>query len=785
MPTKTKENLRLHVDLRYFYIPLFCLFLMFAPLLRGLFFAADLLPYQVAGSIIMAVVLVDTWVRRQPLLGGPVAYAFLWVTLAYGISVPVAASRTQAIQGFARYAMFFGVYWISWYIARESRISRNLVIYAGLAGSVAVALIGLLSAGNLIDFPGAVVGSRISSTLQYPNALAAFMMFFSIVGFTMWVLAEDVTARILLSLAVYCEVLVFLSSYSRGGWVVYPFSVVALLALTPKEFRAKLVFAICSTLTSVLLVLRQFVTALETKHPGSTLKYALYGALTACLIQAGYYVYKRISSELLAPAARKVVAWAAGCYAGLTFLVYLAMLLAQYGVGLKGVLPASIMKRISSISLDDPSFLTRAFSTKDALRIFLDYPLLGRGAGAWNALYHGYQIVLYWTTEVHNHFAQVLVETGVLGFAGYISVWLLLSYSVLKSLLPYARSSDESVGGRSSFSARDRMRLWGLFVGVISVGIHSAMDFELSLPGVAYGVWAMMGVIAAQIEKSGRYPRFDWYLGRTRRAVSYVLVALVLVSVFVPSFLFQRAAYYGSLGASAMMNHDFLRAEALFQAARRLDPFTGSYLVDIGQCYAARGLLEKRPELIEKAVAAFRQARLLEPYNVNYIVQMTDVLAASGRFLEGAEFAKSLTELVPLDVRSYETFVRLSVSSYVDAVLKGSETSSAEMYLDEALKIPEKLARLKAGVTGTYAERWSPDHLNLTPALKLYLGQAYYLRKDLRNAQTFLSEAVKDRNLKSEADAWMTAVTILEGQMPRSQASPDVQRIISYLEQGQ
>ena len=52
---------------------------------------------------------------------------------------------------------------------------------------------------------------------------------------------------------------------------------------------------------------------------------------------------------------------------------------------------------------------------------------------AWDALYHRYQVTLYWFTEVHNHFAQVLVETGYPGFIAFTAFWILVLIMGLKA----------------------------------------------------------------------------------------------------------------------------------------------------------------------------------------------------------------------------------------------------------------------------------------------------------------------------------------------------------------
>jgi O-antigen ligase len=57
-----------------------------------------------------------------------------------------------------------------------------------------------------------------------------------------------------------------------------------------------------------------------------------------------------------------------------------------------------------------------------AVEIVKDHPIIGAGAGGWEALYRQYQNYSYWTTETHSHFLQVWVETGtlVVSILGYV-----------------------------------------------------------------------------------------------------------------------------------------------------------------------------------------------------------------------------------------------------------------------------------------------------------------------------------------------------------------------------
>jgi len=81
------------------------------------------------------------------------------------------------------------------------------------------------------------------------------------------------------------------------------------------------------------------------------------------------------------------------------------------------LIPTSIVDKIKSISFKDRNFVERLVFYKDGLKIFLKSPIFGYGGGTWVSLYFMYQSYLYFTTQSHNYFLQVLLDTGLFGFA--------------------------------------------------------------------------------------------------------------------------------------------------------------------------------------------------------------------------------------------------------------------------------------------------------------------------------------------------------------------------------
>ena len=178
--------------------------------------------------------------------------------------------------------------------------------------------------------------------------------------------------------------------------------------------------------------------------------------------------------------------WTAGIAVGI--------LLAAAGIGAGAglhqrisaeVLPGSLMSRIHQFKdIGSSSYASRIDFKYAALKIVKDHPLIGTGTGGWNALYHQYLDFPYWTTEVHDHFFQVWVEAGTLGFAAFLAMWGLLAYNLWR--LYRARPARE-----------EWVLNWGVASAALALGAHAAIDFDLSLAAVAFILWSLFALVAA------------------------------------------------------------------------------------------------------------------------------------------------------------------------------------------------------------------------------------------------------------------------------------------------
>jgi O-antigen ligase len=172
---------------------------------------------------------------------------------------------------------------------------------------------------------------------------------------------------------------------------------------------------------------------------------------------------------------------AAVCVLVLVFLVFLGKV--------------QVLGRLGNLGPD-----MRLKITKDCLRMFSHRPVLGWGLGTFPTVYPGYRSFYtnLFVNEAHNDYAQLLVETGLLGFG--LMLWFLIR--LYQYGLPTSRRWEFKWDGAVSLAA---------LLGCTGLLLHSFVDFNLQIPANAALFYVLCGLAAsrplAKLSKPGRSRR--------------------------------------------------------------------------------------------------------------------------------------------------------------------------------------------------------------------------------------------------------------------------------------
>jgi O-antigen ligase len=174
---------------------------------------------------------------------------------------------------------------------------------------------------------------------------------------------------------------------------------------------------------------------------------------------------------------RVAVGVAAVCVLVFTFLVFLGKV--------------QVLGRLGNMGPD-----IRLKITKDCWRMFSHRPVLGWGLGTFPTVYPGYRSFYtnLFVNEAHNDYAQLLVETGLLGFG--LMLWFLVQ--LYRSGWPTSRRWEFRWDGAVSLAA---------LLGCTGLLLHSLVDFNLQIPANAALFYVLCGLAASPLAKLSKSRR--------------------------------------------------------------------------------------------------------------------------------------------------------------------------------------------------------------------------------------------------------------------------------------
>jgi O-antigen ligase len=778
--SKKKEQMLfgLNIDLRPFFLFGLFLILFFSPFMRGLFFPPEFLPACILVGSTFIICVFDQVLRREifvPRLA--LDWAVIAFVLAWALSLIGAVHMVSALRELMEAAACAFLYICALRAARDERSFDLLLIVCYLAG-IGVALIGVLAAVGVFPFPGAYHGGRLMSTFQYPNSLAVYLLLLNCIGLTLSVKRERLLPKIFYSCGNFLMILVILGTQSRGGWVVYPLAVGSLIALIPAALRWRAAYHLVIPLGCALFASRGFFGMLRAGESLQAGQYVVYGAVAAAALQAAYHFLALwLNRDEVTDATRRLAAAGGVGYLALVTAFYVYSSAGALPIGATAVAPAEVVRRAEQISAYDVSFQGRLEFSRDALKIVRDHPIIGLGGGGWNALYHKYQSSLYWTTETHNHFFQTWVEAGTLGFLALLGVWV----GFAAVFAGYLRRHE---GGGMRISAS------GAAVGAFALGLHSAFDFDLSLPALSFLLFALFGAVrgalAGALEGSsadeaaagsgpdaaaGSSPgrrdgrtglkaflhRLRWIGPQAPAAPAWLIGATIIglaagLALIIPARNFYAAGTVGAVGARALLNKDLETAERCYAEAHRLDPFTASYAADLAQIYAAQSLAGDDAIKHYRAIKLAREAAEAEPYNAQVRAVLVNVYLVLREPLLAAEEAEALLDANPMLASNYELVAaaRLEAARYYLRLGKADLARPQLRPVDDVVREMEKKG------------------IEVTPRFRLYQGALAAVAGRLTEALAHLEEAAQERDTEYEAKAWLAAALEAAGDSHKS-----------------
>lgn len=709
----------------------------YPPYFRGLFFNEDMFVYHIITGLIFILVWIEKISRKEyNFLETPLDWTILAYAGAYLLSLTGAVHIGEAIYGFLKALNYFMVYFMVTQVVRDYR-RYEYMLKIILASGVGVAAIGILAAVGLSQYPSAFTYengvARILSTLQYPNTTAAYLAVISLIGVTLWIREKNHVMKLIYGTSIYLLMLVVLAALSKGAWLIFILGAILLLLGMPGIYRFKSVYIMGLAGMATLFTYSRFIAeipAVSGCEPAAALKRLLLGLVIIGLGQAvwdlGLVLYHRMQRP-----------WLTVYIISLGLAVFILSYYYLPVNEMAGIIaPDSLKARIAGITdTSSGSYTSRLDFARCGMDIVKEYPITGAGAGGWNALYHQYQNYLTWTTEPHNHFVQVAVEAGSIGFLAFISVWVCLFWALFNIFRAIFKSSVEGL----TADKLDRWILnWGTAAAALAFGVHAAMDFDLSLGAMVILLWTFLALIntGAKIETPDAYEIV--FRPVINMAAAIILVAIILFC----GQNFSMALNCAQQGDGLLMEitapkqgvenkEDELRSvEEWFGRATLSDPYNGNYHGNLAQVYAlqfSQAAQSQNPAALEyydKTKKEIKRAGELSPYNIKLRNVLVNISLGIND-LEGAiEQSRWAIKANPNDINAYEGFIQISLKA-TELYLNQNNFSKASYYAQEIVKQANAIEMKRKKIDPK--QPWSGRALILNPSTQLTLGKAQFL----------------------------------------------------------
>lgn len=218
---------------------------------------------------------------------------------------------------------------------------------------------------------------------------------------------------------------------------------------------------------------RIFVTAIAALMAGSIFLSGSRGGMVAFVAQMVVLIV------LLLPAHRNN--WKQPLMLGIFLMLVIAFL-----VWLGG---SELTRRLASIHAETQGEISggvRLTIDRDCLHMLVRRPLLGWGLGTFPIVYPQFRsfYTTFFVNQAHNDYLQLLVETGIAGFA--IAIWFLVL--LFRQVAAKVKDWTESLSGVLTVTAA---------LGCMGILVHSFLDFNLQIPANAAWFYVLCAVAAA------------------------------------------------------------------------------------------------------------------------------------------------------------------------------------------------------------------------------------------------------------------------------------------------
>ena len=178
------------------------------------------------------------------------------------------------------------------------------------------------------------------------------------------------------------------------------------------------------------------------------------------------------------------------------------------------LLPGFIANRLQGLFANQNA-IQRTVFFRDGMKMFYNSPIVGNGVGSFETGITSVQEFTYATKYIHNHYIQVLLEAGIVGFLPFAGALLCMVFLMLK------RRKDTEWEFSAEYPA-----LWACLIMTLS---HIAVEVSMS---IMVFVWMAYVIFALVIRCCDPAPlRLSFLKGAAGRALTAFLPIIFVLSL--------------------------------------------------------------------------------------------------------------------------------------------------------------------------------------------------------------------------------------------------------------
>lgn len=410
-------------------------------LLQGGFYAEA---YCVVGIAIVVIALITYVIarRRYQVLHVPASvYLFLGIAISALVGSWLAGLNASFITESAIWPFAAAAAVLSAFIFKGAR--AFVFDLLGWAGVVSACLAILMFAG-ILPFEGAENMGRLQFTFQYANAAGIWFAVMAVLAIT----SDAKRLRIL----AFFPIVALLFTQSVGAVAVFVIASVAVLVRWGRKRAAARVWALLMQLLCAFAV-------------GGVQIALVASALLSPVIALAGFVLLVLLRRFLGPALEE---------REVSSRTLLAISLGLFVLGIvAGIVVLAFTGRFPQAT---QTFIERILQTQDAFELLKQGFVFGTGPGSWSYLYQEVQTIQYTASVVHNSFAQVALDSGIIGLILFLIV-------VVRGFLLLGKAKD-----------------WRVVLLAAMMTLHFLIDFDLQFASLL--MLFMLFIVPSQDEAS-------------------------------------------------------------------------------------------------------------------------------------------------------------------------------------------------------------------------------------------------------------------------------------------